>query len=156
MRYDIVPIGKRYRGMARLLLGTELYTKRTRKIFDALLDRYFEYISIVTDEAPSKAGLEKIIDFYNELKKYEIPCEVIAWNLHPIETAFDYPVEFLGFDLVCDMAESLIEGCTDSTILQKLNENGLCDTPDIANALVPFLDHGGLKWEPCYIYKVIA
>ena len=100
-------------------------------------------------------GLRKLVDFCNELDKWEIPCEVIAYDIHPMTTAFDYPVEFLGIDIVHEMSESLICECNDRHIIQMLNENGLCDVPMTVNYIVPLLDHGDVKWEPCYVYKVI-
>ena len=34
------------------------------------------------------------------------------------------------------------------------NENGLCSEGTNIDDVVILLDHGGIKWEPCYIYKV--
>lgn len=82
--YDVVPIRNNYRGMGRTLIATELITKQTKKIFKELLELYFGYIS-VTLESPSESGLIKIIEFCNVLKRYNILCEVIAYDLLPLD-----------------------------------------------------------------------
>ena len=40
MNYDIVPIKRAYRGIDRALLATDLLTKRTKKKYNTLLERY--------------------------------------------------------------------------------------------------------------------
>ena len=46
MNYDIVPIKRAYRGIDRALLATDLLTKRTKKKYNTLLERYFKYLDI--------------------------------------------------------------------------------------------------------------
>ena len=70
MVYDIVPIKNNYRGMERLLLATDLYTKQSRKEYDVLLNKYYDYISIVLQK-PSRDGLIGLIDLCKEFSKYE-------------------------------------------------------------------------------------
>lgn len=154
MRYSIATTKKRYRGMERCLTVADLYTKQTRKKFDELLDKYYQYLSEI-EEIPSKSGLAKLMDFCMELDKNGIQCEIIAFDMHPLETVFGYPLDFLGFDLVWDMAESLISEGTNRRAMPFLNENGLCNSISDAKHIMQFLDQGDVKWEPCYVYKVI-
>lgn len=154
MRYDIVTTKKRYRGMERCLVATDLDTKQTSKKFKELSDEYYKYLSEI-EKLPSKSGLARLIDFCMELDKNGIKCEIIAFDTHPLKAVFGYPLDFLGFDLVYDMAESLISECTDRRAIPFLNENGLCNSISDANQIVQFLDHGDVKWEPCYVYNVI-
>ncbi len=153
MIYDVVPIKGRYRGMGRLLSGVP-YTKRTKKEYYGLLNMYLDYLTELEQE-PSKEGLIKLINFCDELLGREINCEVIAYEEHPIENAFGYALELLGIDIVHDMCESLLSECVEYKVLQVLNENELCVSEEDVLKLVPLLDHGGVEWRPCYVYKVL-
>ena len=141
--------------MGRLLLATDLYTEQTQKNYHFILDKYYEYLLNV-QQYPSKDGLIELIDLYKEFSKCEIKCEVIVYDITPIETAFGYALDFLGIDIVHEMSESLLCECTDHKIREHLNENGLCSSELYLSSIVPLLDHGNVKWEPCYIYKVMC
>ena len=153
MVYDIVPIKNNYRGMERLLLATDLYTKQSRKEYDVLLNKYYDYISIVLQK-PSRDGLIGLIDLCKEFSKYEFNCEVIVYDIVPIVTAFGYTLDFLGIDIVHEMSESLLSECTDYEVKKYLNKNGLCNSERCLSSIIPLLDHGDVKWDPCYVYKV--
>lgn len=153
MNCDIVPVKNHYRGIGRVLLATDLYTKPVRKEYGILLNKYYEYLSNV-QQYPSEDGLTKLINLCKEFSKYEVKCEVIAYDITPLETAFGYAVEFLGIDIVHRMAESLLCECTDYEIQKSLNKNGLCNSEQNLNHIIPLLDHGDVKWDPCYVYKV--
>lgn len=153
MKYDIVPIKNQYRGMGRSLLATDLYTRLSKHEYEHLLEMYYEYLSDVQQE-PSQTGLMKLINFCIELDKFEIKCEVIVYDLCPIETAYGYVLYFLGIDIVHELSESLICECVDNEIQQFFNQYGLCNSELDMNSIVPLLDHGDVKWEPCYVYKV--
>lgn len=36
-----------------------------------------------------------------------------------------------------------------------INQNGLCRTEADVRETIPYQEHGGVEWKPCYIYKVI-
>ena len=129
VQYDIVPIKNKYRGMGRSLLAADLYTRQTKK------------------------GLINLIKFCNELGRYGIMCEVIVYDIYPLETAFDYVLDFLGIDIVHEMSESLLCECADIKVQKFLNKNGLCNSETYVNDIVQLLDNGDVKWEPCYVYK---
>lgn len=153
MNYDIVPIKKYYRGMGRVLLATDLYTKQTKKEYDLLLNMYYEYLANV-QQHPSRDGLIKLITFCNEISKREVKCEVIAYDITPLKTVFEYELDFLGIDIVHEMLESLLCECVDYEVRKFLNKNGLCNSESDVNSIIPLLDHGDVKWEPCYVYKI--
>lgn len=155
MNYDIVPINNRYRGMGRSLLATDLYTKNNKKNYNFLLNKYYEYLSYL-QQYPSEEGLIKLIDLYKYFSKHEIKCEVIVYDITPLETVFGYVLDLLGIDIVHEMSESLLCECTDYRIQKYLNENGLCNSESDLSSIVPWLDHGNVNWDPCYIYKVIC
>ena len=71
MMYDIVPFKSQYRGMGRVLKTTDLYTKQSKKEYDYLLGKYFEYLSLIENN-PSPKGMDELIGLYNEFLKYEI------------------------------------------------------------------------------------
>lgn len=51
MRYDLVPIKGKYRGMARSLLATDLLNSKSRSKFEGLLEEYFEFIRGKNDKS---------------------------------------------------------------------------------------------------------
>lgn len=155
MYYDVVPLKGYYRGVGRLLLATDLYTKESKKEYDALLARYYAYLSIVMDQPPSRDGLVQLIDSYRAFSQYGVPCEVIAYDDRPMETAFGYALDFLGIDVVHEMSESLLEDPTSEEVKTYLNQNGLC--ADVAHVpqIVKLCDHGDVAWKPCWVYSVL-
>lgn len=108
VQYDIVPIKNKYRGMGRSLLATDLYTRQTKKEFEYLLNVYFEYLDDLEQQFPSKNGLVSLLRFCDELGKFGIVCEVIVYDIYPLEAAFDCVLDFLGIDIVHEMSESLL------------------------------------------------
>lgn len=153
MNYDIVPIKRAYRGIDRALLATDLLTKRTKKKYNTLLERYFKYLDI-TQKMPSKSGLHDLICFCKELQVNDIACEIIAYSLSPLINLWGYGLDFLGIDIVHDMAESLLCECENKEAQKYLNGNGLCKSKEDVSTIVPLLDHGDVEWNPCYVYKV--
>ena len=141
--------------MGRSLLAADLYTRQTKKEFENLLNIYFEYLDDLEQQLPSKKGLINLIKFCNELGQYGIMCEVIVYDIYPLETAFDYVLDFLGIDIVHEMSESLLCECADIKVQKFLNKNGLCNSETYVNDIVQLLDNGDVKWEPCYVYKVV-
>ena len=151
MRYDVVPVRSNYRGIGRSLLTTDLYNSDKRKYND-LLEKYYGYLAIIEQEY-SEANFERIISFFQTLAKSGIECELIVYDHCPLITAYGYHLEFLGIDIVCDMAESLICGCAENIKMQ-LNKHGLCTSLSNAEAVMRLLNQGNVQWVPCYVYKV--
>lgn len=139
--------------MGRVLLATDLYTKQSKAKYDFLLNKYYEYLSIV-QQCPSKEGLIILIDLCKIFLKYNINCEVIVYDTIPMKNAFGHSLEYLGIDVVHEMSESLLSECVTHKIRKHLNENGLCTSEQYARSIVPLLDHGNVNWEPCYVYSV--
>jgi hypothetical protein len=106
------------------------------------------------EQSPTEDGFGFLVDFYKELLRYAINCEIIAFDTNPIESAYGYGLDYLGVDIVCEMFESLLCECDHIGIQPFLNENGLCKSAEDVARVVPMLEHGNLKWEPCYVYKV--
>ena len=82
-------------------------------------------------------------------------CEVIVSDIYPLETAFDYVLDFLGIDIVHEMSESLLCECADIKIPNFLIKMDYV-TQTSVNDIVQLLDNGDVKWEPCYVYKVVC
>lgn len=154
MKYDIVSIKRAYRGMARSLLATDLITTKSEKYFDVLLDMYYKYISFI-EETATREIFKELTEFYALLLKYDIDCEVIAYDVRTLKNVYDYPVEFLGVDIVHDECESLLENRVEYIGNRILNKNGLCNNKTDAIKLISLLDHGDVEWIPYYIYKII-
>jgi len=154
MRYDIVSLGKKYRGMERSLTTSHLWNRNTKKIFEELLETYYLYIDIDFWDEINRSSFERICACYKKFLTHNIPCELIAYDILPIEDVYGYPIELLGIDIVHDMCESLISDNVNPKINHLLNENGLCRTVSDIDKIIPFQDHGTVAWSPCYVYKV--
>lgn len=153
MKYDIVPVQSCYRGIERSLLATDLYTRRTKGEYEFLLEVYYDYLNTIEFE-PSVSGFTELIRFCDKLNNRGISCEVIIFDICPVESAFGFELDFLGIDIVHEMAESLLEEFTNHEVQQLLNQNGLCRSESDADRIIPLLDHGCVKWDLCYVYKV--
>ena len=143
-----------YRGIERALLATDFFTKKSKRYYNQLLKEYFDSIMVSLEE-PSKAGLMKLFKFCNLLEKFDVFCEIIAYDSSPLTGVFGYSVELLGIDVIYDDAESLICDGVNKELKHFLNTNGLCRTSEDAENIVQYLDHCNLEWKPCYVYKVL-
>ncbi len=153
MKYDIVPIKTKYRGMGRLLTTNDFTSAKAKKNYMKLLENYFEYISF-TELENDKRMFDKILEYYKILREHDVLCEIIVYDTSPIVNVFDKPIEFLGVDIVRDMSESLLENNAEKLQSALLNENLLCSrVTDVVN-ITEMCDHGDVKWEPCWVYKV--
>ena len=152
MRYDIVPMKQKYRGMGRSLTVTDLWNKKTQKVYDILLEKYFRYLDLY--ELADKRSFEEMILFCQEIIEYDIDCEMIVYDAKPIEEIYGYELELLGIDIIHDMCESLISDAVNPLARYLLNDNGLCKTEIDVEKIVPLQIHGNLKWIPVYVYKV--
>ena len=152
MRYNLVPVRSTYRGMGRSLLATDLYSRNKRK-YNELLELYYDYI-VFMEQGYSESNFEKLISFFRTLVRSGVVCEIIVYDYCPLITAYGYNLEFLGIDIVCDMAESLLCGCAEYVKRQLLNKHGLCASLSNVEPVMRFLNQGNVRWEPCYVYKV--
>ena len=153
MKYDIAPINETYRGMERALTAADLLNSKTKKIYKDLLEKHFLYLEY--GEEVSETAFEKMLVYYQEVITYDISCEIIAYDVVPLDNLYGYSLQLLGIDIVHDMCESLISEGVNLHVRGLINENGLCDTVDSVNEIIPYQDHGGVEWKPCYVYKVI-
>lgn len=151
MRCDIVPLGQKYRGMGRSLDVTHFKNCLPKDSFDDLLEVYFDYIDYGCEINPM---FDKLLAFYKKFRDHGVYCEVIAYATYPIENLHGYTVELLGIDIAHDMCESLIAEDVNPNIQNLLNENGLCQTVEDVETIIPFQDHGTVEWQPCYVYTV--
>lgn len=152
MRYDVVPIHNDYRGMGRSLLATDLYSRNKGK-YNGLLELYFDYIAVM-EQGYSETNFYRLISFFRTFVESGIECEVIVYDYCPLTTAYGYSLKFLGIDIVCDMAESLLCGSAEYIKRQLLNKQGLCESLSDVESVARLLNQGNAHWEPCYVYKV--
>ena len=67
----------------------------------------------------------------------------------------------MGIDIVNVSNDTILdslledEDCLHTNIRYLLNENGLCRTVDDIEKILPWQNLGDLKWEPCYVYRVL-
>lgn len=161
MRFDIVPINSAYSGIDRSLMTDDFLTPETKPHFDTLLAMYFSYIDLTCNPYESFAYDEKrfrvIQGFYEQFRKYNVACELIVYNTTPVDFVYDAPIEFLGIDIVQDMAESLISynQQIDISVKRYLNTKGLFDNPMATQNAMDLLKVDADVWKPCWVYKVI-
>lgn len=158
MKVDIVSTLRKYQGMARSLEPLEGLNKNNKKYWKKVLDLNLSCIDLELEygiKIEDKNIVNKWIMVCDDLKKYEIPCELIVYDDKPLNDAFGYDIEFLGIDIVHEMCESLIEDEVNPKISHLLNENGLCRNEKDVEKIIPFQDHGGDDWKPCYVYRLV-
>ena len=153
MIYNVVPIRNNYRGIDRSLLATDLYNSSNKSTYNDFLNLYYKYISVMEQDY-LETNFSWIISFYKTLEKSGVVCEVIVYDYCPLTTAYSYNLEFLGIDIVCDMAESLLCNCSEYIMQQLLNKHGLCRSLSDVEAVMPLLNQGNAQWQPCYVYSV--
>lgn len=154
MWYCIALIGTTYRGMERLLTATDLYTPKTRSVFQDLIEDYFSYIPHVDEKPATPDSFQQVIAFYRRLLPFDLPCEIIACSSTPMQEVYGYPIQLLGIDIVHDQCESLLADEINPAIAHLLNENGLCRTKQDVATIIPFQNHGTVEWKPYYVYRV--
>ena len=154
MRYDVVPICSSYRGIGRSITSMSFQSKKAGKNIDNLIYAYFSYIDD-TLKSESQEIFERMLSYCEILKSHDIPCEVIAYDLHPLESAYGRPLAFLGIDIVQDMAESLLECGAEKVPRSLLNEYLLCKSASDVPLVTTFCNTGGMIWLPCWVYRVL-
>ena len=160
MRFDIVSINSSYSGIDRSLTTNDFLTRETKQYFDALLEMYFSYIDFTYNSESfdyDEKHFRAVQGFYEKFRNYNVSCELMVYNTTPLESVYDVPIEFLGIDIVKDMAESLISYHQDLDISVKrcLNSRGLFDDPITAQNAIDLLKVHADVWKPCWVYRVI-
>ena len=61
-------------------------------------------------------------------------------DVKPIKNVYGYAVDFLGIDIVFDMAESLLENVENEYIIGFLNENRLCPDTKYIDKIIEVSD----------------
>ena len=153
MKYEIAFSSLLYRGIERSLTVSSFDIKNN---FNRVLDKYFEYLSIL-DLPVCKDNFERIIECYHFFLENNVKCEMIVYDNTPFESAYGYKVGFLGIDVVCDMCESLIFESASNEFVKKLtNQNGLCDDIRDVATIISGTSQQDFVWRPCWVYKVIC
>lgn len=155
MKYEVVPIGLKYRGVGRSLSPTDFNSPAAKKNFDFLVEEYYKYISISL-QPESKEKFDRLVVYYKSLLEFDISCELIVFDVCPLVTAYGHPIEFLGIDLANDFSESLLEFGHRKLPSAILNDNMLLTHESDAIKAIPLCNHGGYTWLPCWVYKVIC
>ena len=153
--YCIASIKGKYRGMERIIDSGDLYLPETKKAYDTIIEEYFMFLVQETENSHNEEFLKKEIEYAAKLKGYGIKCEVIVYSDTMLSCYCGYELGLLGIDIVHDMCESLLSKADSPFMEQFVNENGLCDTVEAAETIIPFLDHGEVLWEPCFVYKIM-
>ena len=160
MRFDIVSITWSYRGIDRSIEVHDFLTKDTKSNYKKLLDQYFNFLDDTCNPKKSYSyDLEQfklLLSYYKFFRKEKVNCEIIAFSYSPLENLFGYHLEFLGIDVVCDLAESLIKDRSeDDRIKSCLNRNGLLDNVENIAFVLENSITGKLDWRSCFVYKVL-
>lgn len=134
-------------------------TKDARRHYDTLLPLYFAYLDLMAHptRAPYNAeSFEKLAEYYRKFKELGVDCEIIAYDSAPLDNAFGRRIELLGIDIVCDLAESLLEDpdCIDDAVKKRLNQFGLCRKDSDMEIVLKNSNCGDNIWRPCWVYNV--
>ncbi len=157
MRYFIGAIDGCYRGIDRDVLRSICKKgKMNKNLFSEIMNMYFDYTEEIVERLPSQKGIDFLLEFYQKLSNNGIDCEIVVFDSFALKNCFGYELEFLGFDIACDEAESLISGGGQLKVSHLLNQNGLCKSASDVYSIVPLLNHGNLEWKPCYVYKLLV
>lgn len=154
LKYDVVPICSSYRGIGRSLTPQNFRSERAKRNMDDLLEGYFHYIADLLRPVCQET-FESALSYCNILRKYDVACEVIAYDLQPLGSAYGRSLTFLGIDIVHEMAESLLENGADALPKPLLNESLLCDRVSDVPQVIKLCDHGCVTWQPCWVYRVL-
>lgn len=160
MKFNIVTLNSSYRGICRLIKTDDFLTKKTRKYYDELISCYFEYIELmykpINEQTDEICTFNELIRHYTKFKSFGVNCEIIVYDSSPLKNAFEEQIELLGIDVVCDMAESLLENpiSVDCVIKKHLNQFGLCKQLSDIDVVLNNSNCGNNDWRPCWVYRV--
>jgi hypothetical protein len=154
MKFDVVPIRSAYRGIGRSLAPQDFRPWVDKRNMDYLLEVYFDYI---TDSLKPECQetFERMLSYCRTFRESGIPCEVIVYDSQPLENAYGKELQFLGIDIVLNLAESLLENGAERLSKNLLNENLLCLELSNLPKITKLCDHGGAEWCPCWVYHVL-
>ena len=157
MEFNIGSRTSKYRGVENVLLDSDFTKNKKRKKYD--LEFYFLYIDAIEvlykDDYKEEYDLfNRIVYLNNILKGKGIDCELAVMDVKPIKNVYGYAVDFLGIDIVFDMAESLLENVENEYIRGFLNENGLCPDTKNIDKIIEVSDTGKYEVFPVYVYSV--
>lgn len=153
MRYDIVPIRSAYRGIGRCLTVEDFGSVQGKKERESLLDLYFAYIED-TLKPESSQNFSRMRDYCAAFYEAGVRCELIVCDWHPLDNAYGMQLDFLGIDIVHEMAESLLENGCKGAAKSLLNQNLLCCGVDDIPKVAALCDCGDVAWLPCWVYRV--
>lgn len=153
MWFDIVPIRSSYRGIGRSLTPQDFQSRCAKNNMDKLIEEYFGYITNTLEPAGPEV-FEYMRSYCRKLQEYGVACEMIVYDLQPLESAYGRPLEFLGIDIVHEMAESLLENEAERLPKAFLNQNLLCACKEDVPKIIPLCDCGDAVWEPCWVYHL--
>ena len=161
MRFDIVPVNGSYSGIDRALMPDDFLTPETKPYYDSLLASYFDYLDLMCNPFDILSYDEKLFHMvqklYRDFCAHNVACELIAFDVAPIDYVHGVPVELLGIDIVHDMAESLI-CCNyqiEDSVSRCLNGVGLFTNPEDASNAIDLLSANDVIWKLCWVYKII-
>lgn len=162
MRFDIVSLNDRYRGIERVITSGDFCTPKAKEHFDELLTYHFEYLDLMCSPCKSlvynKSTFEQLEKYYFLFKSYGIDCEIIAYDNSPIDNVFDKKFELLGIDVVHELAESLLESPEhmNAAVKRQLNSFGLLNKPEDIDIVLSNCICGDNEWKLCWVYEVIV
>ena len=150
MIYEIVTLNNKYRGLCRVITTHDFPSRNFKKLFSLYLD-YIEFVEKRINNHTFDQYMEKCQEFRN----LGVNCELIACADKPIINFDKNKLIFLGIDVVCDIAESLLEDsdCIANEIKPYLNENGLCSDAKYVDFIINHSDIGSVEWKPCWVYS---
>lgn len=165
MDIDIKPIEKRstgYRGVDRLL-NPHHFKYKNKKMFDKLIEMYFDYISytFLSEEIDTLEMFNRILPFYSLLAENGVSCEIIICNEEPVTNFYNEKIEFLGIDIVNQHYESLLTDPSIGLPINILNKNLLCNGIDDCTKIINLLEghiltEYGHEMKPVYVYVVLC
>lgn len=152
MRFDIVSITGSYRGIERSI-SPEIFISKKYKKYKFLLNNYFNYLDCILN-ASGHDLLNDIVKCYTIFKENDVFCEVIAYDDKEINSIKGYEIEFLGIDITCDLAESMIYENESLVELKLLNKNCLFKKQNDAVKIINLNSNNDIEWAPCWVYKI--
>ena len=93
LKYDVVPICLLTGALDVPLTPQNFRSERTKKNMDDLLEGYFHYIADLLKPVCQET-FESALSYCSTLRKYDVACEVIAYDLQPLESAYGRSLTF--------------------------------------------------------------
>lgn len=145
-------------GRERYLLVGDLLSAKAKKNFKKSIEYYDRYLGLLyspEDISYNSDLFNEVLECYTALKKYGVDCEIIAYDILPIDSFFGYSLELYGIDVVNDFVESLLSDneyiCDE--VKNHLNKYGLLDNVNDVSIVLKN-SRSTDSYGPCWIYKV--